>query len=273
MNASKKMVSVLQLFFRKSLRLLVFIFFICSGGLHAQDNYEIQVYASQTQAPASTMFELHSNYTINGSKEVEKGVIPTNHALHETLEITTGVSRIFEIGFYIFTNYTMGYGYQYVGSHIRPRIMAPSEWNLPVGLSLSMEIGWQKSAYSEDEWSWEIRPIIDKQWKRWYISFNPTLGVSLKSQYNNSVPTFEPNLKVGYTLFKNASFGFEYYGDCGAISQFEPIQEQNHSLFITYDLLNNPRWELNVGLGFGLTTSTDPLIFKVILGRRVKWRK
>ncbi|MFI5152329.1 MAG: hypothetical protein ACHQET_03290 [Chitinophagales bacterium] len=266
------MTVLLQYFFRNIHWPAILLSLMLSDGLQGQDNYEIQVYGSQTQAPGSTMFELHSNYTISGSKQIEKGVLPTNHALHETLEITTGVSRIIEVGFYFFTNYTPGYGYQYVGSHVRPRIMAPPEWNLPFGLSLSMEIGWQKPAYSEDEWSWEIRPIIDKQWSRLYLSFNPTLGVSLKSQYNNSVPTFEPNLKIGYSLLKNASFGIEYYGDCGPFSQFEPVQQQNHSLFITYDLLNNPYWELNIGLGFGLTSSTDPLIFKVILGRRVKWK-
>jgi len=72
---------------------------------NAQDNYEIQVYGSQTQLPGTTMFELHSNYTFNGEKDVSKGVLPSNHALHETLEITTGVSNIFEMGVYLFTAY------------------------------------------------------------------------------------------------------------------------------------------------------------------------
>ena len=43
--------------------------FLVFYSLHAQDNYEIQVYGSQTQVKGSTMFELHSNYTFNGSKQ------------------------------------------------------------------------------------------------------------------------------------------------------------------------------------------------------------
>lgn len=237
----------------------------------AQDNYEIQVYGAQTQAKGSTMFELHSNYTFNGQKQIVDGVLPSNHAEHETLEITTGITDNFEIGVYLFTNYTPGHGYTIVGSHIRPRIMAPASWNLPFGLSLSMEAGYQKPAYSPESWNIEIRPIIDKQWAKLYGSFNPTFGVSLKSQYDKSTPVFEPNIKLGYEFFKNAQFGIEYYGSMGYISGFESAHNQEHALFVAYDMLNNPKWELNLGAGLGLTKATDSFVFKVILGRKVKW--
>ena len=74
-----------------------FLFFclIASKILFAQENYEIQVYGSQTQPRHSTIFELHSNFTFNGEKEIVKGVRPTHHALHETIEITHGISNIF----------------------------------------------------------------------------------------------------------------------------------------------------------------------------------
>jgi hypothetical protein len=93
----------------------------------AQDNYEIQVYSSPTQTKVTTMFELHSNYTFDSQQNVIDGVCPGNHALHETLEITQGIAENFEIGFYFFTNYTNGYGYRYVGSHIRPRVSIPEK--------------------------------------------------------------------------------------------------------------------------------------------------
>ena len=56
----------------------------------AQDNYEIQVYGAETLEPGSTMIELHSNFTMDGSKVPVDGTQPTNHALHETVEITQG---------------------------------------------------------------------------------------------------------------------------------------------------------------------------------------
>ena len=59
--------------------------------LTAQDNYEIQVYGSETMAPGRTMVELHSNYTLTGPRDAEEdGVRTSVHTWHETIEITHG---------------------------------------------------------------------------------------------------------------------------------------------------------------------------------------
>ena len=71
---------------------------------HAQDNYEIQVYSSEATPKNDTMVEIHSNFTVDGSKHVINGVVPTNHAEHETLEITHGWTDWFETGFYVFSS-------------------------------------------------------------------------------------------------------------------------------------------------------------------------
>lgn len=238
----------------------------------AQDNYEIQIYGAQTQARGSTMFELHSNYTFKGETAVKDGVLPSNHALHETLEITTGITDNFEIGAYLFTNYTPGNGYKIVGSHIRPRIMAPAKWHLPVGLSLSMEVGYQQSQFSSETWNIELRPIIDKQWEKLYIAFNPAFGISLKSKYDDATPVFEPGIKADYAFFKNSALGVEYYGSMGPVNGFPALGEQEHAVYFSYDMLNNPKWEFNAAAGFGVTHVTDPFVFKVIVGRKVKWK-
>src|SRR5713101_4023436 len=87
----------------------------------AQDNYEIQIYAYDIVEPGHTMVELHSNFTFEGSKTSQDGVFPTNHQLHETIEITHGFTDWFECGFYIFTAEHNGQGIDWVGDHIRPR--------------------------------------------------------------------------------------------------------------------------------------------------------
>src|SRR5438034_4265591 len=57
---------------------------ILSNTAQAQDNYEIQVYSYDTVEPHHTMVELHSNFTFEGSKTFQDGLLPTNHQLHET---------------------------------------------------------------------------------------------------------------------------------------------------------------------------------------------
>jgi hypothetical protein len=240
-----------------------------AGAALAQDNYEIQVYGSETMAPGKTMVELHSNFTFDGSKSVVNGVVPTNHALHETIEITQGINDWFETGFYIFTSYNPEKGgYGWVGDHIRPRVRAPESWHLPVGLSLSAEFGYQRAKYSEDTWSMELRPIIDKQIGRWYLSFNPTVDRAFHGPGVASGVTFSPNFKFGFDVTKKVNVGVEYYGSLGPVTGFDPIREQQQQIIPSIDLNLSPDWEFNAGLGVGVTQATDHLILKFILGRR-----
>ena len=239
--------------------------------IFSQENYEIQVYGSPTMTKGSTIFELHSNFTFAGEKNIVEDVNPSYHSLHETVEITHGITENFEIGFYLFTNYTDPYGYKVIGTHIRPRISVPEKWHWPAGVSLSTEFGYQRRQYSPDIWNIEIRPIVDKQWGNFYMAFNPTLGISLKSDTTIHTPGFEPNLKMSYAINKIA-LGLEYYGDIGLINDFPKISEQSHALFIVADLYIDPRWEVNFGPGLGLTNNTDAFVFKLLIGRRINWK-
>ena len=242
--------------------------FASASPVCAQENYEIQVYSYDTVQPRHTMFELHSNFTISGSKTIQDGVLPTNHALHETIEITHGFNDWFESALYIFTSERNGQGVQWVGDHIRPRFRIPAKWRWPVGVSLSNEIGYQRRKFSTDTWTWEIRPIVDKQLGRWYLSFNPTFDRAIHGENVSKGFEFSPNFKAGYDFTKKISGGIEYYGALGPVTGFDPINEQQQQVFPVVDVNVSPKWEINFGLGIGMTRSTDHLIAKLILGYR-----
>ncbi len=234
----------------------------------AQDNYEIQVYGAELVPPRNTMVELHSNFTADGPKTISNGVLPTNHAEHETVEITHGFSDIFECGFYIFTYEKSGYGVQWVGDHIRPRFSVPKKWHWPVGVSISNEIGYQRRQFSLDTWTWEIRPIVDQKVGRWYWSINPTFDRSLHGGTVHQGFVFSPNLKFSYDFTPKIAGGLEYYGSVGPVNGFFSVSSQQHQIFPAVDLNLAPQWEVNFGVGVGLTGSTDHLIAKMILGYR-----
>jgi hypothetical protein len=137
---------------------------LLATSVKAQDNYEIQVYGSETVEPGRTMVELHSNYTANGFTSTVDGQLPDNHVVHETIEITHGWTPWFETGFYFFNSIGSEGRTAYVGSHIRPRFAAPLSWKWPVGVSISTEFGFQKKAFSANTSTLEIRPIVDKKW-------------------------------------------------------------------------------------------------------------
>jgi len=144
----------------------------------AQGNYEVQVYPYETVEPRHTMVELHSNFTFQGSKSTDDGTLPTNHQLHETIEITMDSLIGSRPGFYIFTSAKSGQGWDYVGSHIRPACAFLPSGTGPSASAFRTKLVWQSRRYSPDTWTWEIRPIVDKQLGRWYLSFNPTFDRS-----------------------------------------------------------------------------------------------
>ena len=257
--------------------LLLVLAFASSARLHAQDNYEIQVYGSETVAPKTTMVEMHSNFTATGSKPLPgskltaDGTYPTNHAEHQTVEITQGITSWSEVGFYIFTSERSGQGIQWVGDHIRPRVRVPESWHWPVGVSLSTEVGYQRRQFSPDTWTWEIRPIVDKQIGHWYFSFNPAMDRSFHGPGISQGVTFSPNAKFSYDFTKIITGGLEYYAAYGELGDFDPLHNQQQQFFPTIDLNVSPDWEINFGVGIGPTAGTDRLIIKGILGRRFSW--
>src|SRR5690348_14677695 len=106
----------------RKILLPLFIFF--ASCIHAQADNEIQVYASPTIQNKRTIFELHSNYN-TGIKRL--GALGNSHWLNETLEITHGFGKNFEVGFYTFTTFDPDGKFQYLGNQIRPRITIPVE--------------------------------------------------------------------------------------------------------------------------------------------------
>ena len=233
-----------------------------------QGSYEVQVYGSDLVEPGVTMLELHSNFTFIGVKSVVDGMYPTEHQLHETLEVTHGFNDWFELGFYVFTSADSRVGWQWVGDHIRPRVKVPDEWHWPVGVSLSAEIGYQRAVYSPDTWTLELRPIVDKTVGKLYLCFNPTID---RSFHGPSVPeglVFSPNVKIGYDITRVINAGFEYYGSVGPITNFDPLREQQEQIFAVTDLNFSKDWEFNFGVGMGLTGGSDHLLVKMIIGRR-----
>jgi hypothetical protein len=259
------------------LLLRLFPLFLGPECAKAQDNYDIQVYGSQTVAPKSTMVELLSNLTADGTKPLigtvypEGPLYPTDDALHESVEIRQGITSWSEAGFYIFTSASSGHGWQWVGDRLRAQVRAPDSWRWPVGVSVSLEFGYQRPPFSKDTWTMELRPIIDKRLGRWYFAVNPSLERSFQGQSVSQGVSFAPSVKFSYAFNKSVSGGLEYYGDYGSLLNISSFHNQQQQFFPTIDLNVSPEWELNVGVGIGVTTSTDDWIWKVNISRRFDW--
>ncbi len=267
---------------------LIFSVFLSPRTARAQDNYEIQVYPSETMTPKTLLVELHSNLTAQGSTTTQFGMLPTEDQEHETVEFTEGINDWSEIGFYVFIAEQNGHGIQWVGDHIRPRVRIPPSWHWPVGVSLSTEFGYARPAYSNPTWSWQIMPIIDQTIGRWYWSVNTTMvddvhavpppssftPVEQQTYFRDVAPrglTFSPAATLTYAPSKYFNFGVEYYSYYGKFGDFVTLHNQQQQIFPVVNLFVSPKWEINIGAGWGATAGTDHFIFKCVLGRYFNW--
>jgi hypothetical protein len=248
---------------------IIFFLLLAHGLAKAQADNEIQVYASPTIPNKWTIFELHSNYTFNGNKFLSdpKSARFTN----ETLEITHGFGKNFEIGLYTFTAFAPSGKFHYQGNQIRPRVTVPENWKWPFGASLSVEFGFfRPDDTTKSIWQGEIRPIIDKTTGNWYFAFNPNIEFTLTGSDKGTGIT--PQFKTVYTIRKKFGLGFEYYGLLGSFKKILPGQLQEHLIGPMIDLYIHPMWEINGGVLFGLTKNSNQEILKILIGRRINWK-
>jgi hypothetical protein len=268
---------------RQSANLIVMsLLSACGGFAGAQNNYqisnyEIQVYGSQTVPSRTTLLESLGNVSADGTVALaitgysKDQLYPTDDALHESIEVTQGVRDWAEVGFYVFTNARSGGGWQWVGDHIRPRVRVPDRWRWPVGASLSMEFGYQRPHFSTDTWTMEIRPILDKNLGRWYVALNPALERSFHGQSVSQGVAFDPSMKVSYRFNRTLSGGVEYYGGYGSLRSISTFHNQQQQFFPVMDLRVSKDWDINLGVGIGVTATTDDWIWKANIGRRFHW--
>ena len=253
--------------FLQNMRNLLLIFILIPVASFSQAENEIQVYASPTVGNRLTIFELHSNYTMKGIQDIA-ALRRDPHYLNESLEITHGFGDNFEMGLYIFTTLNPLGKYEYLGSHIRPRITVPESWKWKIGASLSAEFGFFRQG-SEQAFYWEgeIRPILDKTIKNWYFSLNPNMDFILNGDEKHF--GFGPQFKTVYTIENKVGIGAEYYTSIGTFRKINPLNEEEHLLGPMIDLYLSPKWEFNGGFLFGLTPGSNRQIVKLLIGRRV----
>lgn len=66
------------------------------------------------------------------------------------------------------------------------------------------------------------------------------------------------------------SFG-KWYWSNGEFGHFVSLHNQQQQFFPVVNLFVSPKWEINIGAGWGATASTDHLIVKGILGHYFNW--
>lgn len=252
----------------------------------AGDLFEIQVYEAEVNRPLQPGLEAHFNYTMSGR---EQPAYPGEHPPHQvarlTLEPALGITEFLEIGAYLQNMMNADGHYDFAGWKLRTKWVLPQRYTGHFFFGINAEIGKVPRAVEEEGWANEFRPIAGWYNDHWLFDVNPIFGYALSGP-DKLKPDFEPAGKVGFNTQYGFMLGAEYYAGLGYLSSLPaPRSQQDHLLFLTLDLaepaaMSEPStktgkqqveeedWELNVGIGRGLSEATPQhWILKAIFGK------
>jgi hypothetical protein len=231
----------------------------------AVDPFEIQVYEGDINDPLQAGLEVHSNFVADGRKAAAfAGEAVPHHTWRTTLEPSFGVLAWWELGFYLQLATAPSRSEAHFGGFkLRSKFVVPRTGAFILGLN--MEVGRGVAALGSDDWDTEFRPILAYQHGRWFAAFNPIFGWAL-SGHTSAAPDLEPCAKVRVDTGLGFAAGVEYYAGLGRISGISSWKDQEHFVYLVGDLLEAPV-DLNLGVGHGLTESSDAWTIKMIVGK------
>jgi opacity protein-like surface antigen len=233
-----------------------------AGTAHAVD--EIQVYNGELAKPGQFSLEKHFNYAFNGRKEPDfpGGLVP-NRALNGTPELAYGVNNWYELGLYLpYAIDQSGNAYSN-GFKIRHLFAVPDAGKREFFYGVNFEFSYANTRkFSDTRFASEIRPIIGVRKGDYEFILNPIVDVGFG---RNGEVEFLPAARIARRFGEDFSLGVEYYTALGPFRGFLPFEEQQHNIYGVIDFRVG-RFEINAGLGYGLTGGSDRLIAKLIVG-------
>lgn len=221
----------------------------------AQDPFEIQVYSSETAAPLQVGAEMHLNHFLVGALTAPAGERPTDHVTHLTIEPHLGIADWCEAGAYFMSAFRADGTFDFTGLKVRFKVRWPKKLFGMLGLSLNQELSMTRTDYEPGQFGWELRPIIDFQWRWLYLATNPIVDVSLGGAQAGQAE-FEPSLKASARVVPFLAVGAEYLASLGPIGKTTLPGDQAHRLFGALDFewrYGRQEYELNLGVGYGFT--------------------
>jgi hypothetical protein len=223
----------------------------------ATDRFEIQVYEGDINEPGQVGLELHSN--------VVSPRLPGQGLWRNTFEPSFGVLSWWELGAYFqVAAATSAVETYFGGFKLRSKFVVPRARTGDFVLGLNLELGRGGAALGEPDWDTEFRPILGYARGRLLLAINPIFGWAVTG-HRHRAPDFEPAAKARWQALSHVGLGVEYYAGLGLTSHPLPRAEQEHVVYVVADVLD-ASFDLNLGVGRGLTEAVDPWTFKLILG-------
>jgi hypothetical protein len=226
---------------------------------------EIQVYDAAIAPSGAFNLTLHNNFTPSGNTSAEfPGGIASNHSLNGVAEWAYGIAPWFEAGLYLpLYSITRGGAVLYNGFKLRSLFVTPDAAKREFFYGVNLEFSFNTAHWDERTYTSEIRGIVGAHLGRFDIIFNPIIDNSWNGLAKLE---FVPETRVAMALTERYKVALEEYADFGRISHFLTAAKQSHQLFAVVDT-STKALGIEVGVGAGLTNTSEQWVFKLILSR------
>ncbi len=175
-----------------------------------------------------------------------------NHLLAHSIEAEYGVTDHFTVGAYADFEDPRGGGFNLTRGRVVGRYRFKQRYDKFFNTAVYAEYYFPRKSEGQEL---EMRLIMDKDVNDFRFVLNPTLT---KVTTGDKGRPLRPGFTGGayYRRKRFAQPGLEFYSD---------FKEKTATVFPTVDVFATPTMQWNFGVGFGLTGSSDRIVFKSVL--------
>jgi hypothetical protein len=226
---------------------------------------EIQVYDGGLAPVGTFNLTWHNNFTPKGvSTPAFPGAVVADQSLNGVTEWALGVTRWFEAGLYLpLYSQDKHSGFGFDGFKLRTLFAVPDAEERRFFYGANFEFSYNARRWDSTRFTSEIRPIIGWHLKPWDVIINPIVDTAYDGLGNLE---FVPASRVAYNFPSGWALAAEEYADYGMLRDLAPRRDQAHQLFAVVDR-SWKGWDIEAGIGFGLTKASDRVTLKLILAR------
>ena len=224
---------------------------------------EIQVYLDDLREPGQLGVDLHNNFVTSGRRKAEYlGEQPPGKVYRLTPEFAYGLSPTTELGVYALTTRDAAGNFHADGVKARVKYIAPHDVEAGFFWGANLEVGRSSLRVSEQAWNAQIKGIFGYRSGPWLLAANPNFDWSLSG---GGPVSGALDMKLSYALDATLQVGFETYNELGPLKRMSLSGDNGRTLFAVVDK-DFGAFDLNLGIGRGLTPAADRWTLKFIVG-------
>ena len=226
---------------------------------------EIQVYQDDSVAAGHFGLDLHNSFVVSGARTADyAGGVAPNRQYRLTPEFYYGLTPNIELGLYVLADRDASGRTAIGGEKVRIKYIALRPEGRDWYWGINLEVGRVGARYDQNPWNTELKGIWGWRRGRWDVAVNANVDAALSGP-KTTPPSLEMTTKVGYRTLPDVSVGVESYNTLGDRQNFGRFGQNAQTIYAVADLKVRG-FDLNLGVGRGLTAPADHWVVKAVIG-------